>query len=213
MTRAVSELLKKALALPAEARAALSDHRQKTSRGSMYKVFSASLLIPILLFSQTQQPVSPWETLKVFAGHWQGTNQGKPGHGTVERRYEFLFGSTFLEETNTSTYPPQEQNPKGEVHHHMAIFSYDRQRKKIVFRQFHQEGFVNQYVLDSAAPDGKKLVFVSEAIENIAPGWRARETYTIASKDEIIERFELAAPGKDFELYTENRLRRVMEKP
>jgi hypothetical protein len=68
------------------------------------------------------------------------------------------------------------------------------------------EGFVNQFVTTSN--DGKMIVFTSESIENIPAGWRARETYKLITADEFIERFELAGPGKDFEVYTENRYRR-----
>jgi hypothetical protein len=52
-------------------------------------------------------------------------------------------------------------------------------------------------------------VFVSEAIENIPAGYRARETYTIVSRDEFTERFEIAEPGKNFELYSEAHLKRI----
>ena len=55
--------------------------------------------------------------------------------------------------------------------------------------------------------DDETIVFVSEAIENIPPGYRARETYTIVSRDEFTERFDIAEPGKDFELYSEGRLK------
>jgi hypothetical protein len=60
----------------------------------------------------------------------------------------------------------------------------------------------------SISDDGKTIVFTSESIENIPAGWRARETYKIVSEDEFTETFELAGPGKEFETYTENRLRR-----
>jgi hypothetical protein len=43
-------------------------------------------------------------------------------------------------------------------------------------------------------------------------GYRARETYTILGKDEFSERFEIAEPGKYFELHSENRLQRSGEK-
>ena len=82
----------------------------------------------------------------------------------------------------------------------MSMISYDTARKLFVFRQFHTEGFVNTYV-QQPATDEKTIVFVSEAIENIPAGYRARETYTILSRDEFTERFEIAEPGKDFELY------------
>jgi hypothetical protein len=65
---------------------------------------------------------------------------------------------------------------------------------------------VNQFVTTSN--DGKTIVFTSESIENIPAGWRARETYKLTNADEFIEIFELAGPGKEFEVYSENRYRR-----
>ena len=146
--------------------------------------------------------------LRFLAGTWRGEQAGQPGRGTAERSYEFILNNRFLQETNTSTYPPQEKNKNGEVHHHMSMISYDTARKLFVFRQFHTEGFVNTYVQQPTADD-KTIVFVSESIENIPTGYRARETYTILSPDEFIERFEIADPGKDFQLYSEARLKRV----
>jgi hypothetical protein len=55
--------------------------------------------------------------------------------------------------------------------------------------------------------DPKTLLFVSKAIENIAPGWFARETYHILSTDEFKEVLELAALGKGFGLYSKSPLR------
>lgn len=102
----------------------------------------------------------------------------------------------------------QEKNPKGETHEDWALFSFDRGRKKFLLRQFHVEGFVNQYLLDSKSEDGKTLVFITESIENIPAGWKAKETYRIVNDNEFIEVFELAAPGKEFELYSETRFKR-----
>jgi hypothetical protein len=110
---------------------------------------------------------------------------------------------------NKSTYEPQEKNPKGEVHEDIGYISYDRMRKKFVLRQFHVEGFVNQFALDSISSDGKTIVFLSEAIENIPAGWRAKETYHIASENEFTETFELAPLGKEFEVYSKVTLKRV----
>ena len=67
---------------------------------------------------------------------------------------------------------------------------------------------MNQYVSDAAPADAKTIVFISEAIENIPPGWRARETYKILSPDEFEETFELAEPGKEFAVYSQSRFRR-----
>jgi hypothetical protein len=42
----------------------------------------------------------------------------------------------------------------------------------------------------------------------MAPGWRGKETYKLLGADEFIEVFELAAPGKKFEVYVENHFKR-----
>jgi len=88
------------------------------------------------------------------------------------------------------------------------MISFDKARKKFVLRQFHIEGFVNQFVMTSASTDGKTIVFTSESLENIPAGFRARETYKILGPDEFTEIFEIAEPGKDFEVYSDGHFRR-----
>ena len=150
-----------------------------------------------------------WTPFNYFVGAWQGSGDGQVGHSQVERKYEFVLNSKFLSVRNKSTYDPQEKNPKGEVHEDWGVISYDKARETYIFRQFHVEGFVNQYILEKLAEDGQSISFVTEMIENIPPGWKARETYRIISPDEFVEVFELAPLGKEFELYTENRFQRV----
>lgn len=108
------------------------------------------------------------------------------------------------------TFPndAQPKNPKGEAHEDVGYFGLDGARKLIVFLQFHTESFVVQYVWDSASTS-TRVVMVSEAIENIPKGYRARETYVQLGPDEFEEIFEMAAPGKDYEVYSKSRLKRV----
>jgi hypothetical protein len=112
----------------------------------------------------------------------------------VERTYRFILRDRYLQVTSRSTYPPQEKNPAGEVHEEMGVVSFDKGRGAFVFRQFHGEGFVNQYVAETVADT--EIVFATEVIENIAPDWRARETYLRSGPDAFGERFELAATSK-----------------
>lgn len=149
-------------------------------------------------------------TVLPLVGAWQGTSEGQPGSGTLTREYRLVLGDRFIEEINRSVYPPQERNPKGEVHEHRSFFSFDRAKKTVIFRQFHGEGFVNQYALQPASKPGV-LVFVTEAIENIPAGYQARETYTFIGPDEMEEVFEIAEPGKEFAVYSKARLKRVMK--
>jgi hypothetical protein len=141
-------------------------------------------------------------------GRWEGSSEGRPGTATVRREYSRALNGRFVRVRNRSEYPVQDKNPKGEIHEDEGFFSFDRTRKRLVLRQFHVEGFVNQYVQDSES-SAQKLVFTTESIENIPAGWRARETYVVHGPDEFEEIFELAEAGKPFEQYSRARLKRV----
>lgn len=166
------------------------------------------LLAPFGVSAQKPQLADPFADLRYFVGVWEGSSRGQPGDARVERQYELVPGAKYIKVTNRSSYQPQEKNPKGELHEDLGMMSYDKARSRVVFRQFHVEGFVNQYVLEPPATGVKRFVFTTEGIENIPAGWRARETCTIVGPDEFVELFELAPPGGDFETYSEARLRR-----
>lgn len=150
----------------------------------------------------------PWQPVRGLLGSWEGDAKGEPGSGKGEREYRLTLKDKFIQVTSKSTYPPQEKNPKGEVHEDTGFISYDKAAQKLVLRQFHVEGFVNHYVLESISEDGRRIVFVTVAIENIPAGWRGRETYELVNDDEFVETFALAEPGKDFVTYSETRFRR-----
>lgn len=172
------------------------------------QLLTVLLLLSTASFSQTSKQDSIWSPMKFFVGEWTGTSEGQPGKGTYERTYQFILNKKFIEVKNKSTWLPTAQNAKGEVHEDLGYISYDKARKTFVLRQFHIEGFVNQYKLDSLSPDKKTIVFVSESIENIPKGFRAKETYHMISSNEFTETFELAEPNKDFEVYTKATLKR-----
>lgn len=158
--------------------------------------------------NKQSEPSDPYKPLRRFIGEWQGDSQGEPGVGKMERTYAFVLRDRFVQVSNKAGYPPQKKNPKGETHEDLGFFGYNRASKKLGYRQFHVEGFVIHYSLDSISEDGRSFVFTSTAIENISPGWIARETYRFLSDDEFIETFALAGPGKEFETYSETRFRR-----
>ena len=137
-----------------------------------------------------------------------GNVRRSTGGGSSSARVHGILNSRFIRVENQSVYQPQEKNPKGETHEDFGVFSFDTSRRRAVLRQFHVEGFVNQYVADLASRPAT-FEFTSEAIENIPPGWRARETYVVLGPDEFDEVFELAGPGKPFERYSRAHLKRV----
>ena len=173
----------------------------------MKYVITLLLFVPILSFAQTKQD-SLWLPFKSFIGSWTGESEGQPGKGKYERTYEFALNKKFIEVKNKSFYPPSTDHPKGEVHEDRGFISYDKSRKTFVLRQFHIECFVTQYNIESISPDKKTISFISESMENLPAGFRAKETYQISSESEFLETFELAEPGKDFEIYSKAILKR-----
>lgn len=162
------------------------------------------------LAAQAPSPApDPWAPVKGLAGDWTGKCEGEPGSGTAQRSYRFVLEGRYLQERNVSTYLARQAGKPGEVHEHMSMLSYDKLRKRLVLRQFHPEGFVNQYVLDESASGPRRLVFVSEAFENLDPRWKARETYELSAPDRFTETFEIAPPGKDFSVYSRTEFTRV----
>lgn len=149
-----------------------------------------------------------WAPFRYFLGAWTGIGEGKPGHGELERRYELVLAEKFIHIQTRAVYEPQEQNLKGEVHEDWGLLGYDETRQAYVLREFHVEGFVNQYTLREMSEDGRKLVFVTEAIENIPSGWKARTTYEILGEDAFRETFDLAAPEKSYDCYITSELHR-----
>lgn len=172
-------------------------------------LLALSLSLSGTSFQSPKSPANPtdtWTPFRFLVGTWEGTSSGRPGKGTVRREYRLVLRDRFIEGRTTATYPPQEKNPKGEVHEDLAYLSYDRSSTAFKMRQFHVEGFVTEYV--ATPTPASDIVFNSESLENIPAGWRARETWRITGPDTFVEIFELAEPGKDFTVYSETHLTR-----
>jgi hypothetical protein len=167
----------------------------------MRSIICLFLFIPVVAFAQLSKKDSLWLPFKYFIGEWKGTGDGVDGTATYERSYKLVLNNNYIEVRNKSNYAPTEKNYNGYSHEDVGFISYDKIRKVFIFRQFHIEGFVNEYRLDSISPDKKTLVFISESIENIPAGWRARETFTIGNSS-LKEAFDLAEPGKEYRPYT-----------
>jgi hypothetical protein len=139
-----------------------------------------------------------WRQFRYFIGKWQGTGTGQPGVSRSERQYKWILNGQFIWIHTRSVFQPQEKNPQGEIHEDIGLLGYDEARETHILREFHGEGYVNQYVVESWDQEGGILVMITEAIENLSPGWRARTTYEIRNEDEFRETFDLAEPGKDW---------------
>ena len=174
----------------------------------MKKILIVLLLISLFVAAQTEEKKDTWESLKYFIGKWQGTGEGKGGISSVSREYKMILNEKFIKFNNKSIFEPQEKNQEGEIHEDIGFISFDNIRQTFVLRQFHVEGFVNQYVL-TFSNEEKTGAFNSESIENLPPGWKVRLTFTILNENEFTESFDLAGPDQKFTCYITNHFIRI----
>ena len=179
-----------------------------TLRSVVSTVFFIAILLPSILIAQEEKKPDVWEPFKYFAGSWTGTGDSKGIKAKLEGKFEFIFNGKFLQMKGVSEFEPLKDKPKGEKHEDIGYISYDGIRGKFILRQFMGEGIVTQYVLDTLSADGKTFVFLSENLENVPPGFKAKVTYRVLNQNEFLWIFELAAPGKELECYSTNHLER-----
>lgn len=144
------------------------------------------------------------DAISWLAGDWTGIGEGQPGTSASTRHSERAHNGHFIRVEGRSVYPRQERNRTGETHTSLDIWSYDRRRNLLVMRQFDSLGFVTTYVQDRAASTNGRLVLISESMENVPTGWRARYTYEHPAPDEYLELFELDS-GRGYERYVASR--------
>jgi len=156
-----------------------------------------------------QKEADVWAPFRFFVGAWQGQGEGKTGASKGKQSYQFVLGGKFLQVKNEARFEPQEKGKPGQVHEDLGLISYDQARECYVFRQFHVEGFVNQYICKKVLDEGKTFIFVSEQAENLPPATKARLTYMVVNPNEFQMTFDLATPGKDYECYQSGVMKRV----
>ena len=154
-----------------------------------------------------QAEKDPFAPIRSLAGDWHGDISGKLGTGTGVRHVEFILDGKYLLSRHASVRVPQELSPEGDHHRQLTVWSYDSERQKLVVREFMVEGFILQSVCDA---DGKMINCEAEEVES-GPGWQAKLQLEIKSHYEYVERFWLAPPGTELELYFTNRWTRIPE--
>ena len=149
------------------------------TRLSRYSIhLLTSIVVILVLMTQgvadeqkvkTTQKKDRWAPFRPLIGKWKGTGVGPTGESVQTVEWKLVLNGKFLQSKSTS-------RARGDNHQDIGIISYDHSRKKYIYRAFHSEGFVNQYVAD-ISPDGLKIVFESEAIENGPKGFKAMEIF------------------------------------
>ena len=147
------------------------------------------------------------DKLHHIIGDWSGTGTGF-GNDTsiITASYNFVMTNKYIEVKHESYFKPTEKNPKGDHHIDNGFISFDKIRNKIIYRQFNNEGFINQYILNDSLSNENTLIFETEIIENFMPGGKARFTINIISETELETIFDVSFPNKDYSCFGTNKL-------
>ena len=151
----------------------------------------------------------PFDRLDFLIGEWIGTGSGFGNEKSqIESEFNYIMEGKYIEILNDSKFNPTKTKPDGEHHIDKGLISFDENRKLIVYRQFHIEGYINQYVLNDSLSNDTVLVFETETIESFVPGGKARWTIKKIANEQIETIFDVSLPGKEYACYGTNVLRR-----
>lgn len=170
----------------------------------MHKI--SLVVLSMMAFGTSAQSFeNPFSSLTFILGEWTGNGIGLNNEkSTLQSGFRLSLNNSFIEVSNEWLLEPTEKHPNGEIRGDKGFISFDKSRKVFVFRQFHGEGFVNQYILNNNLSSDSLLVFDSEIIENFVPGGKARWTLKKISETELETAFYLSAPGEEFVCYGTN---------
>jgi len=172
----------------------------------MKNVFILILIafLPVIGLGQNK-----FENFNFLIGNWQGVETGMAGNGIGYRTYSYELGENYIMQKNQSTFPKSDKKPIGEVHKDIGMFSYNSNKKEIVYRSFNIEGFTNVFVLDSTLSTETKFGFITREIENNPGNWKARVIIEKISDTEFKEFFDIAMDGENFKPFLQNHWTKV----
>ena len=147
----------------------------------------------------SRQKAMAWEAFGVLAGTWQVAIDGKLGLAPGVRQYKFILKDRYLLVRQESAHPSQPKYPGGDEHSDLGIYSYDKARDSIVYRQFFSEGVIVQFTCDF---EGKRFLCVSERTESsCGMQVEARFSFEIVDSERLKEVYEIGFDGRDLEVY------------
>lgn len=164
------------------------------------------LLLSSIMFAQQNS----FQKIEFLIGSWSGSGAGF-GNSTskITANYKYVMDKKYIEVSHDSQFKTTKNNEKGEHHTDNGFISFDTSRKKIMYRQFNSEGFVNQYILNDEVSTATSLIFETETIENFIPDGKARLTFNKINDSEIETVFDIYIPNKGYTCYGTNKLTKM----
>lgn len=166
--------------------------------------FFSFFLLSVLTYGQVNL-----QSFDFLIGQWQGIEQGMAGEGIGFRTYAYDLGGNYIFSENISTFPKSEKLPEGEIHRDRGVMSFNSNLSKVIYREFHVEGFTNVFEYQEEESTDKKMVFITREIENNPGNWVAKLIWKKVSDNAFSEEFYIAMDGTQFVLFIKNEWKRL----
>jgi len=160
----------------------------------------------VLIAGQSKGQSNSFDKINFMIGEWRGKGSGFGNDKSeINSSFKLSMDNNYIDVTNESMFEPTKDKPDGEHHIDKGFISYDKSRGKIIYRQFNNEGYYNQYVLNDSISNENILVFETEFIENFVPNGKAKWTVTKINENEIETVFDVSF-GNEYSCFGTNKL-------
>ncbi len=174
----------------------------------MIKKLTFLIFAFISVYGYSAGQSNPFLKIGFIIGEWGGKGSGFGNDKSqINSSFQLVMDGNYIEVKNESLFEPTKDKPEGEHHIDKGFISYDKSMGKIVFRQFNNEGYYNQYVLNDSISNENILVFETEFIENFVPNGKAKWTIKKISDNEIETVFDVSF-GNEYACFGTNNLTR-----
>lgn len=160
----------------------------------------------IFFIGQSNGQSNSFDKISFIIGEWSGKGSGFGNDKSqINSNFQLVMDGKYIEVKNESIFEPTEKKPEGEHHIDKGFISYDKSRGEIIYRQFNNEGYYNQYVLNDSISNENILVFETEFIENFVPNGKAKWTIKKINENEIETVFDVSF-GNEYSCFGTNKL-------
>jgi len=141
-----------------------------------------------------------------LVGEWRGYGVFSNRTTYIHKSFSYEIGGKFLVEKTIDMFPPDTPSTEFEIHQDQVFYFLNADKLEAV--GFYGEGFVNCFNLtvEQSAP---KLIAQTYDVKNAPSGIRARITYEQEGDDHLQGIFELAMPGKQFDIVEKLTMERI----
>lgn len=177
------------------------------SRQSTILVIAMMLLATASACAQeAPKEPGPLAAVQILEGVWQGKGEGFGQTSSVTHKWERVLGGKFLRLTTRSV--AEGANGAAAVHEDVGYVSWSNSERKLRFRQFLSEGFVNTFRLEQAESPARGFNFEPESTEG-AGNMVARMTLRFDGSGGYEMILELGAKGKPLKACQTMRLKKA----